>query len=216
MKGDVIIVEEHHRRVAAALGEQIAALVASQTQIVTVSIAGESGSGKSETAVAVSEALADRGVTALVLQQDDYFKLPPKSNDARRRDDFEWVGVGEVHVDLLDDHLARAKGGRSELQRPVVVYAEDRIETETAPLNEVQVVIAEGTYTTLLKNLDLRVFIDRNRLDTRGSRERRAREPMDPFIESVLEREHAIIREHKARADIVITRDYEVEIPDRR
>ena len=61
------------------------------------------------------------------------------------------------------------------------------------------------------ENVDARIFIDRTRLETRAAREKRGREPMDPFIEEVLEIEHAIISAHKARADIVITRDYRVE-----
>jgi hypothetical protein len=44
------------------------------------------------------------------------------------------------------------------------------------------------------------------------SRKKRGREEMDPFIEEVLKIEHAIISQHKARADIVITRDYDVEL----
>lgn len=214
MKGDVIIVEQHHRRVADAIANRVAKSVRDADAVFTVSIAGESGSGKSETAVALQQALAERAITAYVLQQDDYFKLPPKSNDARRRKDISWVGTGEVLLDVLDEHLARTKAGRSELQKPLVVYDEDRIETETISLSGVDVVIAEGTYTTSLDHVDLRVFIDRNRLDTRASREKRAREPMDPFIEDVLEREHAIISAQKLCADVVITREYEIADPD--
>ena len=40
---------------------------------------------------------------------------------------------------------------------------------------------------------------------------RRGREDFDPFIEQVLEIEHEIISQHMALADVVITRDYEVE-----
>jgi uridine kinase len=210
MKGDVIIVEEHHRQAARPIAERLAAMARDSGETVTISIAGESGSGKSETALAVKEALEETGVQALILQQDDYFKLPPKSNDQRRRKDIDWVGMGEVHLDLLDQHLARVKSGRSELQKPLVIYDEDRIETETVSLDGIDAVIAEGTYTTVLKNADLHVFIDRTRLDTRASREKRAREPMDEFLEEVLEREHRIISRDKDRADVIISRDYEV------
>ena len=75
-----------------------------------------------------------------------------------------------------------------------------------------QVVIAEGTYTTLLQHAHKRIFINRNRLETMESRRKRGREAMDPFIEEVLKIEHAIISEHRQRADIIITRDYQVEL----
>jgi hypothetical protein len=59
--------------------------------------------------------------------------------------------------------------------------------------------------------VDRRVFIDRNRLETMQHRLKRGREESDPFLEQVLTREHEIISPHRARADIVITRDYDVE-----
>ena len=71
--------------------------------------------------------------------------------------------------------------------------------------------IAEGTYTSLLQQVDRRVFIARNRLDTMEHRMKRGREDFDPFIEQVLEIEHEIISQHLALADVVITRDYDVE-----
>ena len=38
----------------------------------------------------------------VVLQQDDYFRLPPKSNHQKRLDDILWVGTGEVRLDLSE------------------------------------------------------------------------------------------------------------------
>ena len=76
----------------------------------------------------------------------------------------------------------------------------------------VKVIIAEGTYTSLLKHVDTRVFIARNRLDTLEHRKKRNRgnEVGDPFIENVLKIEHKIIAGHRQLADFVITKDYEV------
>ena len=42
-------------------------------------------------------------------------------------------------------------------------------------------------------------------------RMRRGREAFDPFIEDVLKKEHEIISQHRTRADVIITRDYDVE-----
>ena len=71
--------------------------------------------------------------------------------------------------------------------------------------------MGQGVYTSLLTNVDRRVFIARNRLETLEHRMRRGREDFDTFIEKVLETEHEIISSHRPVADIVITRDYEVE-----
>ncbi len=64
----------------------------------------------------------------------------------------------------------------------------------------------------MLKNVDTKVFIARNRLDTLEHREKRNRgnEVGDPFIEKVLAMEHLIIAGHKQLADFVVTKDYNV------
>ena len=213
MKGDVVIVEEHHRKAADAIVEHIRDDVLARDRRTTITVAGESGSGKSETGRAIADAFEALGLPSVVLGQDDYFKLPPKSNDAARRKDIGWVGPQEVKLDLLDSHLEAARRGDDQLTKPEVIYADDAVTEETIDLSGARVVIAEGTYTSLLDNVDTRVFIARNRLETLDSRMKRGREQFDPFIEEVLEIEHAIISQHRARADVVITRDYDVEFP---
>lgn len=211
VKGDVILVEEHHRRASAIIVGRMETEVARRSRPTTISVAGESGSGKSETAQALVEAFDAIGVQGLVLGQDDYFVLPPRSNDRKRRRDITCVGPQEVRLDELDQHLAAARSGASEIRKPLVVYAEDAIDEERIALSGVRVIIAEGTYTSLLENVDTRVFIARDRIETMAARARRAREPVDPFIEEVLVIEHAIISAHRSLADIVLSRDYEVE-----
>ena len=211
MKGDVVLVQEYHRRASATIAERLAAEVRGRRRRTTISIAGESGSGKSEMGQALVEALAVLGIPGVVLGQDDYFLLPPKSNDRARRADISRVGPQEVRLDLLDEQLAAARSGASELCKPLVAYADNAIEEETISLRGARLVVVEGTYTTLLHNVDTRVFIARNRLDTMEARVRRAREPEDPFIEEVLKIEHAIISAHRSRADVVVSRDYAVE-----
>lgn len=212
MQGDVIIVEDHHRRVAEIIVRGLVDEIRASNGRYTLTVAGESGSGKSETARAIADVLEAQDIATVVLQQDDYFVLPPKSNDARRREDIAWVGTQEVRLDRLDSHLVAALGGATSVDKPLVIYEEDRVVEETLEFGNAKVVIAEGTYTTLLEHAIRRVFIDRNRLETMAARERRGREAMDPFIERVLEIEHAIISAHKARADVVITRGYDVEM----
>jgi len=213
MKGDVIIVEEHHRNAATDILERIVPLIRTAGRPYTLTVAGESGSGKSETAKALAEACRERGFEPFVFQQDDYFVLPPKSNDRRRREEISWVGTDEVRIDLLDEHLRSARNQDASLTKPLIDYEADRIGEETVDLSEIDVAIAEGTYTTLLDNADCHVFIARTRLDTLESRKKRAREPIEPFLEQVLEIEHEIIAPQRNAADIVIDRDYKVSFP---
>ena len=211
MRGDVILVGKEHRRAAKLIIDPLVDTIRSTDRRFTLTVAGESGSGKSETGQALAEALDEHAIRAVVLQQDDYYVLPPKSNDAARRANFCWVGTTEVRLDLLDSHLEAAQTGASSIVKPLVIYDEDRIDEETVSFEGANVVIAEGVYTSLCDHVDRRVFIDRNRLETLEHRMKRGREDFDPFIEQVLTEEHEIISQHRARADIIITRDYDVE-----
>jgi uridine kinase len=213
MKGDVIIVEEHHRKAAGAIAPAIIEKLKAKPARYVISVAGESGSGKSETAKAIADELSKFGVRSAILGQDDYFVLPPRSNDARRRDDPEWLGPHvEVNLELMEDNLRAAIEGATELIKPLVDYENDRVGEERISLEGVAVIIAEGTYTSLLRHVDTRVFIARSRRDTLEHRLKRNRggEARDPFVEQVLKKEHMIIAGHRFLADFVITKDYDV------
>ncbi len=211
MHGDVIIIEEHHRNAAAVIVEALQSRLSFLDRPLALTVAGESGSGKSEMGQALKEAFEVAGFPAIVLQQDDYFVLPPKSNDARRRSDQSWVGTGEVKLDDLNGHLRQLKSGVKKLAKPLVIYEKDTIIEEELNTEGLRVIIAEGTYTTILDEADVHVFIARDYNDTLPARKRRARELFDPFIEEVLKVEHDIIAPHRRQANIVISRDYDVE-----
>lgn len=211
MKGDIILVGEEHQAAAERIVNRLFDEISRSDRRYTMTVAGESGSGKSETARALADALEARDIKAAILQQDDYYVLPPRSNDDARRANFCWVGTTEVRIDLLDQHLASAREGAASLAKPLVIYSENLITEETISLDGMDVVIAEGVYTSLCHNVDRRIFIARNRLETMEHRMRRGREEFDSFIEDVLKAEHEIISQHRPMADVVITRDYDVE-----
>jgi len=213
MKGDIIVLEEHHIAAAKKIVPGILDAVRAKSARYTITVAGESGSGKSETGKAIADELAAAGIKAVLVGQDDYFVLPPKSNDAKRREDPEWLGPHvEVKLDVMEANLKAAIAGADSFVKPLIDYNTNAVEEETIDLTGVKVVIAEGTYTTLLKNVDTKVFIARNRLDTLAHRQKRNRgnEVGDPFIENVLQTEHKIIAGHRQLADFVITKDYDV------
>lgn len=214
MKGDVLIIEAHHRHAAAQLALALIEPIRNVSGRFVITVGGESGSGKSETAAALAEELlGGYAVRAVVLGQDDYFVLPPQSNDARRRSDPNWLGPHcEVRLDTLQANVDAARAGADTIEKPLVDYTANTVGTETLPLEEVRVVIVEGTYVSLLRHVDCRIFIARTRLDTIEHRRKRNRgaEAQDPFIEGVLSVEHKIIAAHRQLADVVLTRDYDV------
>jgi len=216
MKGDIIILEEHHKKVASVVVSHIIQKIKNKPVRYTITVAGESGSGKSETGKALAEELEKFEIKSIVLGQDDYCYLPPKSNDIKRKEDPDWLGPHiEIKMHVLEKNLKDAIDGKNEITKPLIDYNENSTEEIKVSLDGVKVVIAEGTYTSLLKNVDTRIFIARNSLDTMEHRKKRNRgnEVNDSFTEKILITEHKIIAGHKQLADFIITKDYEVIIP---
>ena len=211
MRGDKLLIEPHHRRAAAQLATLLEPRATSGAGPLIISIGGESGSGKSELAAALVEAFRRRGVPCILLQQDDYFVYPPKTNDRKRREEIAWVGPQEVRLDRLDETLRELRSGAEAIRKPLVFYEENRIGEETVHAEGIRAAIVEGTYTTLLSNVDVRIFIDRTFQQTRDARMGRGREAQDEFLERVLQIEHKIIAAHKTRADVLVTSDYSVQ-----
>ena len=218
MKGDIIIVEEYHKRAAQKIVQKIINEINTKSTRYIITVAGESGSGKSETGKALQDELESHQIKAILLGQDDYFVLPPRANDAKRREDEGWLGPHvEVRMDVLEQNIMDAITGKNTITKPLIDYENNSISEEKVDLSGVKVLIVEGTYTSLLKNVDQRVFINRNFGETLAHRRKRKRgkEVDDPFIEKILATEHKIIAGHKYLADIVIANDYEVIFPEK-
>lgn len=215
MKGDIIVLEEHHTKAASIIVPEIIEKIKNKATRYNITVSGESGSGKSETGKAIVDELKKYGIESVLLGQDDYFYLPPKSNDEKRRQDPEWLGPHkEVNFKVLENNLKDAISGKTEITKPLIDYNANSIEEQVISLEGIKVVIAEGTYTSLLKNVDTKVFIARSRLDTLEHRKKRNRgnEVNDSFIENILETEHKIIAGHIQLADFIITKEYDVII----
>lgn len=210
MRGDKLNIREGHRQAAAQLFPIVLRRLESHSGCLAATIAGESGAGKSEIACVLGGLLEHTGVRTVLLQQDDYFVYPPLTNAARRRASLQHVGVSEVRLDALDRSIHEIMGGAKVISKPLVIYEEDRITEETIDTAGARVVIAEGTYTTLLPSAGLRVFIDRSYHETMNDRRARGREVQDEHLQQVLELEHAIISRHKDLADVIVGGDWSV------
>lgn len=206
MQGDKLIIERHHT----ARAEDLVPIIQARWQPkFTISVAGESGCGKSELAFELARLLTADAKPTGILQQDDYFVFPPKTNHAMRKLNLEQVGPYEVKLDFIDSNLRSFKRGEAEVYKPLVYYDEDRIGIEEMAVGDFVVLIAEGTYTSLLKFIDFRIFIDRDYRKTLEARIQRARDTFEPFIEEVLKREHEIISQHRDFADVIIPEAYD-------
>jgi len=177
-------------------------------ELSVIAICGESGSGKSITASCLKKGLADLGIESAILHQDNYYKLPPKDNHERRKADLDWVGINEVRIDLLQQHISDYKSGCHRINRPIVDYLNNRFIEEELDLKNTSILIVEGVYAFLLDKLDYKIFIARSYIDTKNDRKKRTRESYDPFVESVLQIEHQIITKLGENSDLSISKDY--------
>ena len=75
MLGDKIIIEKQHKDAGGIIGRYILDSMEQFQAKSTITISGESGSGKSETATALSEFLTKCDIPNAILRQDDYFIL---------------------------------------------------------------------------------------------------------------------------------------------
>jgi uridine kinase len=205
MIGDKLKINDYHRQAAAFIFRELKTTLKEAEEPLAVTVAGESGSGKSETASVLAELCTESGYKSLILQQDDYFVYPPKTNHRKREEDIGWVGMQEVKLGLIEENVTDIKKScKKEITKPLVNYDRDLITEETVPIEDVKVIIIDGTYTTTIKNADLRAFIDRNYRQTKKARLERSRDPATNFLEKVLAIEHKIISAHKETADIII------------
>lgn len=191
------------RELVARLGDRLRA------PRVVVGVAGESGSGKSVTAVALARVLeAEHGRRALVLHQDDYFRRPPRVNHEHRERDLGAVGPHEVDLPLLAAHVARFRAGEDGVEGPLVDYPTDSFLTRRLDFAPVDVLLVEGTYVLMLDDLDVRLFLEATHEDTAERRRARNRDIDAPFVRQVLAIEHRLIAPQAGRAHLVVDRDF--------
>ncbi|MDX1471078.1 MAG: hypothetical protein R3213_06245 [Flavobacteriaceae bacterium] len=173
-----------------------------------ISVGGESGCGKTSLAYSLKtdiETLSD--YQGIIFHQDDYFNLPPYDNHEARLQDISRVGIQEVNLKLLDLHLQNFKQKQLHIEKPLVNYVENSLVTEKVDLENVDFCIVEGTYSTLLKAPDYKIFMKMDYLQSKSKRMERNRDRMGEFIEEVLNIEHKIIQPHYSKADLIIEPD---------
>ena len=183
----------------------------SKTDVTVIGIAGESGCGKTTLSKALQVVLTEQGYQVLIMHQDDYFRLPPKQNHQAREQNFDHIGPQEVRLDLLDQHIKSIKNRLAKnISMPVMNWQTDREETTDVKVENVNVIIVDGTYVLQLNQPDYKIYINTNYQATRQNRVNRRREEVTDFIESVLEKESKIIKEQAQSSDITL--DSELQI----
>jgi uridine kinase len=205
---EVIQIQEHYCETAHRIVPFFHAKYGKGKRLV-IAIGGESGSGKSVTAVCLHQVLTQLGHACRLIHLDDYFFLPPNSNHQQRLKGLEFVGMQEVNMALLQAHIDAFLAGQTTLVKPVSNYLTNTLEEETLDLEGVGVLIVEGVYALALHSVNLKIFILKNYLETKAQRLQRARDPDDAYIEQILAIEHQIIQPMGLTADVLIDKEYQ-------
>lgn len=100
-----------------------------------------------------------------------------------------------------------------QLKKPLVDYKKNSFIEEIINFEEVEILILEGTYVLGLHQINCKIFIDRNFLQTKKNRMARNRDHQDEFVEKVLSIEHEIIKKYKENADIIVDEHYKIYHP---
>jgi len=175
-----------------------------------MAVAGESGSGKSVTAIDLAAILNRAGIHTAIIHQDNYFVRPPRTNHEYRLTDLGSVGPGEVRLDLIEAHLRAFHAGDAAVTAPVVDYPANRFVSQTLDFSLTDVLVVEGTYALFLDGADIRIFLEATHEDSAERRRARNRDVDAPIIATILDIEHRIIAPQVERADIVISRTWEI------
>ncbi len=164
-----------------------------------IALFGDYNCGAKAVSERIAELLDKEDFTVLLISEDDYFRLTPAANLQKRIEEPDWVGVGEVRLELLDSHIGKLLGEKGPIEKPVIIAAEERFDTEQIAAFHYDLILVYGAYTGFLSKVNHRVFLNPASPDDL---------PMDnPIFSAIYQREKECINEEKKAADLEIGQD---------
>ncbi len=226
-RGDPPVIRDKHKKAAKSLFPHILHEVRNATgtgRRAIVALAGESGAGKTEIAEYLRYLLRSEGMWGVTISGDAFFRRVPSENHRARIDAYaegqldRYLGPSEVDLEQLNSILKRAVNrsvGLISVPSDCRALGSRRYNDVPVDLEGVDVLFVDLTYSLLLENVTLKIFLESDykaRIDE--IRERNlGRDPDQDFafILKVLEIEHGIIQGLKKRANLIVTKNYEVK-----
>jgi uridine kinase len=195
MLGDILLIQEKHKKAGEVI---IRKILENKKDKYIVAISGESGSGKSELTHVIAKGLRKYGIFAKPLHIDNFYNTHPLERRQWRSEQ----GIENVvgYNEYLWDEINRVikdfrKGGLSGM--PCVDLVTEQVDRLITDFSEVDMLIVDGLYAIKTDSIDLRVFIDLTYLETKEKH--------------TLAQEHKMVQSLKPLADLIISKDYEVE-----
>jgi uridine kinase len=217
MLSDVLLINEQHKKAAEEIYQHLLVRLRQKKKgyRYIVAISGESGAGKSELSHSLALLLKNAGKRVKILHTDNYYKIPPNlRNQWRKEKGVDKIGIKEYDWTLLKRNIKEYKEGREALM-PCVDIVSKQIDKLITDFSDIEILVVDGLYAIKIKEVNLRVYIDLTYHDTKKNRGHRGKENNDEFRFQVLEMEHRNMVQLKPKADIIINKDYEVEVVDK-
>ncbi len=210
MLGDVLLIEEKHRKAGAVIINEI--LKRKKDKFV-VAISGESGSGKTELAHVIAKGLRKHAIMAKPIHIDNYYLIHPlERTEWRKKHGIEnVVGYDEYDWDIIYRNLNEfRKGSRSVM--PCIDLVTEQVDTLITEFQSIDMLINDGLYAMKTEGTDLNIFIELTYHKTKKAQVVRGKEPQNEYRMSVLEQEHKMVQALKPKAHILINENYGVEV----
>jgi uridine kinase len=213
MLGDVLLIQETHKKAAAAIKEFMKKDLETKPKgyKYIVAISGESGAGKSELSHSLAKLLKEDDIRVKVLHTDNYYIVPPLlRNEWRRTHGLESIGIDEYDWNLIHQNIREFKESR-EAMMPCIDIIPEQIDKLITDFKKVDMLVVDGLYAIKTDHIDMRVFIDLTYHETKMTQIIRGKEPLNSYRAKVLEREHQNVVSLKPMADLIVNKNYEVE-----
>lgn len=210
MLGDVLLIDDKHRVAGEIIIQEI---LKRKKEKFTVAISGESGTGKTELAHVIAKGLRKHGIFAKPIHIDNYYNtLPLERTDYRQKNGIEnVVGYNEYDWETIYRNINDFKEGNKSTM-PCVDLVTEQVDTLITDFKDVDMLIIDGLYAMKTDNIDLKIFIDITYHDTGKAQLLRGKEPQNEYRMKVLLQEHKMVSSLKEMANIIVKKDYNVEI----
>lgn len=212
MLGDILLIQDKHQQAGEKILNEV--LLKRKDKFI-VAISGESGSGKTELAHVIAKGLRKYDVFAKPIHTDNFYNTHPlKRRKWRSEKGIEnVVGYNEYKWEDINRVIEDFKNGRTS-EMPCVDLVTEQVDELTTNFSEVDMLIVDGLYAIKTEGVDLRIFIDLTYLETKEkhTKDTRGKEVMDEVRWATLAQEHKMVSALKPKADIIISKDYEIAL----
>jgi len=207
MLGDVLLITKKHTKAAKLVFKHIKQMSGEK---IVIAISGESGSGKSEIGHEIARLLKKQGTPAKILHIDNYYKtLPQERNPWRKAHGIESIGFTEYDWDAINCNLAEFKANAEDIFMPCIDLLTDQKDQLKTSFKGLRYMVIEGLYAAHAE-ADLHVFIELTYHKNKKAQLLRGKENVDKWRLQVLEQEHQVVHSLRPKADLLITKDFNV------